>query len=377
MPPKTITTRRRVTNQFLPEGQATILKDRELAEEWGRFLDGKWDGMQLAPHVGFTHWNEDGSKYPCVCLMEPVQKPRMSVSRWDDDRIFVKNYGAPAEIRVDDFCSAGCGTVYLEVANDGIGFVRYKIRPEEGEMPQWLEVSPLSGEATLLQRIELHCLRENLPDEPVSCRLLVSDGETTVAVAVTAQAPERNSFPKGTFLPRNGVVVMNADHYSEKQDTARGAFRAVEGYGRYGVGLKVFPCTEDFGEQEERPTLTYQFWCPQDGCYQVELLYAPTNSPVNGRPMRATVENRLDGMRILTLVDSDFHAGDTRDPEWCRGVLDQIRVVGTKLRFEKGVQQLRVGALEAGAVLERVRIYPENVTLQSSYLGPEESWQAR
>lgn len=26
--------------------------------------DGKWDGMMLSAHIGFTHWNDEDWKYP-------------------------------------------------------------------------------------------------------------------------------------------------------------------------------------------------------------------------------------------------------------------------------------------------------------------------
>ena len=368
---------RSVANKYIGMGQKTIIKDRELIEEFGRFKGGKWDGMQLAPHIGFTRWNEDGCRYPYVCLMEPVQKPRMSVSRSDGDMVFLKNYGGPSVISVPDFQSAGCEKVSLEIANDGIGFFRFQIRPETGEMPDWLRVSSVSGEVEQLQQVELHCLRDKLPEGTSSLRLLVSDGETTVAVDITASAPERMGLPEGTFLPMNGVVTMDADHYVSKSDTNRGAFQTIKGYGRYGVGVKVLPSTADFSEKEERPMLDYRFWVPQEGDYRVELLAAPTNSPVNGRAMRVSVDNGLGEQQILTLVDEDFKAGDNREWRWCQGVLDQIRVVSAVMHFEEGVQQVTVGALEAGLVLERVRVYPVGMKLQESYLGPEESWRVQ
>ena len=365
---------RAVANQYIFLGQNSIIKDRDLAVEFGGFKGGKWDGMQLAPHIGFTRWNEDGSQYPYVCLVEPMQKPRMSVSRSDEEMTHVKNYGGPSVIRVPDFQSAGCEKVTLEVANDGVGFLRFQIRPQAEQIPEWLEINPVSGEVEHLQQIELRCLRDKLPESTENLRLIISDGDTNVAVDITASAPEKMALPAGTFLPMNGVVTMNADHFADKTDTVRGAFKTIQGYGRYGVGAKVFPSTADFAETEERPKLTYRFWVESEGDYRVELLAAPTNSPVNGRPLRVTVDNALGEQQTLTLVEHDFLAGDNRDPRWCKGVLDQIRTVSTVMHFKSGVQQLTVGALEAGLVLERIRIYRASETLPVSYLGPDESW---
>lgn len=362
-------------NRLAALAKEAIKRDRDLARELGAFKGGKWNGMQLAPHIGFTRWNEDGSRYPFLCLTEPVSRPRMSVSRCDKDEVFVKNYGAPSVILVSDFLSAGCGSVSLEVANDGTGKVRYRIRPETGELPDWLKVTPQEGEVELAEEVQLCCVREKLPPDPVALRLLIEDGETTVAVDIRAAAPERRKWPAHTFLPQNGVIVMDAVHYAQKRDTDRGAFRTLAGYGRYGSGVKVFPVTADFTENEDRPELTYRFFLEKEGDYRVELLAAPTNPAVDKGALRMTVTDQNGVSRTAVFVDRTFRAGDYRDSLWCRGVLDQIRTAGVVFSFSGGMQELTVGALEAGTVLERIRIYEVSHTLSESYLGPEESWR--
>ena len=51
--------------------------------------------------------------------MEPFGKPRLMVSRTDDDRILVKNYGVCESLEIRDFLYAGNREVIIEVANDG------------------------------------------------------------------------------------------------------------------------------------------------------------------------------------------------------------------------------------------------------------------
>lgn len=365
---------RPVANEYARLAQEAIARDKKLAEEMGKFRGGKWNGMQLAPHIGFTRWNEDGCRYPYLSTLEPVHSPRMSVSRSDEDDTHVKNYGGPSAISVPDFLSAGCERVVLEVANEGIGTFHYQIRPEEGELPDWLEVSPSEGDVRLLEKVELRCLRDKLPETPVSLRLLVEGGDATVAVDVRAAAPELGRFPQGTFLPTNGVIVMDAAHFAGKQMVDMVSFQEIDGYGRYGSGMKVFPVTANFSGKKERPRLTYRFFIEEEGEYCVELLAAPTNPSVNNGTLSLTLEAGGKS-KVVTLVYSDFRSGDTRDAKWCQGVLDQVRVASSVIKFKKGVQEITVGALEAGVVLERIRIYKASAKLPKSYLGPKESWQ--
>lgn len=423
--------RRVIANEYGRLAEKCITRDLTLAEEFKGFEGGKWSGMQLERHIGFVKWNEDGCRYPVICKVTPLPYPRLSVSRKDREDVHYKSFGAPDVIRVDDFRSAGCDRVVLELANDGKGILRCRIVPEEGELPEWLEVripdggegkvpDPGNGSAAGTDRnhtsvelvgetgqaqkeVELCCLRRKLPHGISKERLLVTDGDTTVAVEVTARRVDMKGLPPMTFLPEDNVVVMDAKHFAQKEAAGESGFRVLEGYGIYGSGVKVFPVTASFGEpaafgkpgrepgdtpQErdiaqslskagERPRLIYRFLVEQRGRYRVELLAAPTNSPVPGKALRLLVSVEGAGTETAELVGEGFRAGDYRDEDWCRGVLDQIRRADVFFDLEEGVQQLSIGAMEAGIVLERIRICPADMQFPESYLGPEESCCSR
>ncbi len=400
---------RPVANVYGKLTEDCIRRDGELIEEWATFLDGKWDGMQLAQHIGFTKWNEDDYRYPVVMEVEPAHRPRLSVSRKDEERTASKNYGAPTVISVPDFQDAGCTEVRLEVANTGRGSLHYQIRVEvvepaeaakrsevagqlgtadqtetEGSvefvgrtvdrlagLPAWLEVDPASGDVEELQEVTLRCRREKLPvsgERFARVRLILSDGDAAVAVEVLGRRTAADGLPAGTFLPAGGAIVMEASHFCRKKDTARGGFQVISGYGKYGSGVKVFPSTALFAEMEEKPELIYRFYLEEVGEYEAELIAAPTNSPVNHRSMNLMVQGRK-----TELLPADFKAGENSDARWCRGVLDQERRIAVKLHFEAGVQELCLGALEPGVVLERIIIHKAGRELPKSYLGPRES----
>ena len=349
-----------------------IRRDREFVEEWARFLGGKWHGMQLAQHIGFTKWNEDDYRYPVIAKIEPAHQPRMSVSRKDEERMAVKNYGEPTAIAVPDFQYAGSEEVILEIANSGIGSLYYEISvagSSDGRLSDWLTVTPMQGGVEQISEVSLHCIHEKLPDNLEKVRLLISDGDTTVAVDVFGQAVTTDGLPEYTFLAHDGVIAMDAEHYCRKKDAAKGSFKVISGYGKYGAGLKVFPSTADFGEEEDKPEVTYRFLIEEAGEYQVDIITSPFNSVVNHRSVNMMVQGRK-----TELLPEDFRGGDYNDERWCAGVLNQERRCSVTLHFEKGVQELRLGAMEAGVVLERVLIHKPGTVLPNSYLGPEESY---
>ncbi len=170
------------------------------------------------------------------------------------------------------------------------------------------------------------------------------------------------------------MITMEANHFAEKKDVAKGGFAELAGYGRSGSGMKVFPTTSDFAEDEEKPELTYSFLIPREGEYRVEMWTAPTNSLQNKRPLQVQLKTQNGESKTLEILSEAYRGGENSDGQWCAGVLNQIRVTETELHFADGVQKLTVGAMEAGLVLERILIYPVDRKLPSSYLGPAESF---
>lgn len=365
---------RKIANSYGELMAACIKEDKRLSEEFGSFRDGKWKGMELEEHIGFTSWNDDGWKYPVRMYVEPVTKPRMSVSRADDAEIYVKVYGPPRCIKVHDFLSMGVEEVVLEISNDGVDSLQYEITVDGQEMPGWLSVTPMKGEVNFLEKVTLRCDRAALSKEEDTVRLLISDGNTTVAVEVKGKEIDTSNLPDMTFLDNAGVIVMESHHYAKKTDVDKGAFGRLCEYGRSGNGMKVFPTTAYFEQSEEKPSLTYSFVIPKEGDYQVELWVAPTNSLQNKRPLRVELSATGDEKSLVEILSENYRGGENSDREWCEGVLNQIRIAKTKRFFKAGLQELTVAAMEAGLVLERVLIYPADVRLKKSYLGPSESY---
>lgn len=367
---------RKIANVYGEKMAQAIREDKAVSKAFGEAFEGKWKGMELEAHVGFTKWNDDGWRYPVRHMVEPVTKPRISVSRADEDYLAVKNYGTPSCIYVKDFMLPGPDPVYIEISNDGVGSVDYKITPEQGEIPAWLEVSSLSGRVEALERITLTCKAGALPEKEEVVRLLISDGDTTVAVEVHGQWSEPVGLPSMVFLPKDGITAMDAPHFAEKKDVSRGEFCVLEGYGRTGNGIKVLPSTSDFEETDEKPSVTYRFLEEIAGEYDVEIWSSPSNALVNRRPLQILLS--VNGKQEkVTMFGENYKGGDYSDPIWVSSVMDQIRKTKLTVHCEAGVNELVIEPLQAGFVLERILIMPAGKKLKPSYLGPKESYFTR
>lgn len=364
-----------IANEYGKLVRECIQKDREYYDALGSFKKGKWDGMQMAQHIGFTKWNEDDYRYPVIMSVEPAHKPRLKVNRKDCFWTAVKNYGAPMRILVDDFEYPGCTQVMVEIANDGQGSLHYVIEPqtEDGRLPAWLQVSSLEGNVELQTDLELSFDRTKLCGEDC-VTLLVKDEETVVAVEVRAKVEDFSMLPAKTHLEKKGIIALNAGSFFDKKDTEKGAFAVLEGYGKYGTGVKVFPGTAVFSEEEEKPYLYYRIFVQKAGEYEVELVTAPTNSVVNKQSVNVLLQVNEKKAQKAELVAADFKAGESSDFRWALGVLNQERKVSVPVYLQEGVNVLGIGAMEAGMVLERIVLYGKDVQKSECYMGPLDSY---
>ncbi len=372
--------------------QECILLDRRYAQEWGAFNGGKWNGMQLEQHIGFTRWNDDDYRYPVIMKVEPAHCPRLSVSRKDEERTATKTFGPPMTVRIPDFQYAGCTRAVLEIANGGCGCLHYRISVEggperEGGLPKWLEVSSMEGQVETLEEVTLLCHRELLPEETQKVRLLIEDGDARVAVEILGKAVPfadlgkdqdgGTKLPEMTYLDRNGVFAMGAEHFCRKNDTKKGGFQVMEGYGKFGGGVKVFPSTAAFAEEEEKPKLYYSFLSREAGTYRVEIFTAPSNPLKSGQSVNLLVGRGEENPIKAEILPADYKGGDYWDGRWCAAALDQQHRTCVALEFGEGVQELALGALEAGTVIEKILIYKEGTCVPASYLGPQESFYVK
>ena len=86
------------------------------------------------------------------------------------------------------------------------------------------------------------------------------------------------------------------------------------------------------------------------------------------------IRNGKESDSKIEIIPDNFRAGESSDVRWAMGVLNQIRSSKIKMNFDKGINTITIGALEAGVVLERIRIYSAlREDISKSYLGPDES----
>lgn len=359
---------RKSCNKYAQMVTDSIQRDKDLAAEFANFKNKKWSGMEKASHIGFTRWNDEGSRYPVRTLIEPPIRPSMIVAKVEEDVSCEQSFSGPMKMTIDDFLYDACRKTQIVIANEGQGSLHYEIRYPRCA---WFSITPESGDVEDEVTVTLTCEHTMVSKDGDSLTLYIYDGNTTVEVEVKA-APAAPAFegnlPPKTITPVKYGYVFDAKDFASEV-LPRGAQSVVlEDYGITGNGLKVFPVGSY--KRGLEPAFTYNLLVSATGPYTVEIWFAPTNPLFYRSELAFGLGVNRDAAEYMNTVPEGYRAGENSDPDWCKGVLNHRRVVKKNVWLDEGVQSLVLRLPDAGLVPLRFFIYHQDKPFPESYLGP-------
>ncbi len=107
------------------------------------------------------------------------------------------------------------------------------------------------------------------------------------------------------------------------------------------------------------------------GEYECTLYISPTNPLYPGDAQRIAIGTAVL-MQVLSTLPEGFDAGNCHNPQWNQNVLDNIRKCHVHLPLVEGINRIRVAAVDAGVMLQRMVICAPGEKVPVSYLGPVE-----
>lgn len=352
-------------------------KDRQLVEQFHEVDDGRWYGMGLSEHIGFTKWNEDEAQNPVLAYVMPANKPRLVVtidgttqhsegSAWHRNRLFLNDFLQPD---VDE------ASFTISSVSDLPG--EYKITCDH----PWLTCSSsggvLDGDKNTSEVIRVKVDRSKLGSEREGQIIIrVPRGRVTIIVRVTT-AEDYSDLPEMTFVDTGtGYISVEAEHFAHHQegklpDGSVSQFKVIDGYGKTLSAVKAYPTTETYTAGQDAPCLEYRFALQQAGSYEVELYMQPSNPVTNGGTIFCGLQINEDEISNVRVLPEGYRVDDFT---WAQGVLNHIRKKTVKIECQSGLNTLRIYAGSPGFVLEKLVIYPEGKKPAESYLGPAETY---
>ena len=379
-----------VANEYDKLVLAFIEKDEALKTQMAEFKEGKWAGMELASHIGFTNWNDEDWRYPVRHIVRLPKKPRLVVTRADKTQHYTNQY-FPITLVIDDFVVSSSKKAKIQIANGGQGSVKWKIQEGarkvgldgiahesgEGSRCEWLEFSQISGETTLQDEVEISLKEENLPlGEEVSCSFEIKTETEFVPVLVKALKKDTSALPEGAFLAEHGMFVIDAVHYADKHaglyEGEAVEFKELYDFGKYQSGIKAFPVTSSFDSKENAPSVTYELYSEEEKDCFLNLYTSPANPLIYGGKLSVEVSVNEGAGKLVEFTKAGYKGGEPGCIPWEQAVLNQEHVGSTEISLKKGLNKITVFAREAGMVLERLVVYPKDMERAVSYLGEKE-----
>lgn len=379
-----------VANEYDKLVEACIEKDEALKTQMAEFKEGKWAGMELASHIGFTNWNDEDWRYPVRHIVRLPKKPRLVVTRADKTQHYTNQY-FPITLVIDDFVVSSSKKAKIQIANGGQGSVKWKIQEGarkvgldgiahesgEGSRCEWLEFSQISGETTLQDEVEISLKEENLPlGEEVSCSFEIKTETEFVPVLVKALKKDTSALPEGAFLAEHGMFVIDAVHYADKHaglyEGEAVEFKELYDFGKYQSGIKAFPVTSSFDSKENAPSVTYELYSEEEKDCFLNLYTSPANPLIYGGKLSVEVSVNEGAGKLVEFTKAGYKGGEPGCIPWEQAVLNQEHVGSTEISLKKGLNKITVFAREAGMVLERLVVYPKDIERAVSYLGEKE-----
>ncbi|CAM3906081.1 glycosyl hydrolase 115 family protein [Cohnella lubricantis] len=363
-------------NRLSEQIRACLERDRELVDEYHTLGGGKWYGMGLSEHIGFTNWNEDECRNPILMQVMPARKPRLMVSVDGTDQRSEGSRWHVHRLQMRDFRRPDVTEASFTIWSISDLEAPYEINCEA----PWLSCSSykgvLDGVSQAAEKIRVRIDRSQMGEE-TEATITVKVPGGVVTIAVDAELPDLSGLPERTFVDVDGYVAIEAEHFCAKYDVERpdaaAGFQVIDGYGKTLSAVKVFPTTRYFTAGEDAPYLEYQFVVPKAGAYEVELYMQPSNPVTTDNTIYYGLQANDRPIEVRNAVPMGQSVGDS-NLAWAAGVLNNVRRQSSEIVCHVGLNKVRVYAVSPGFVLEKLVIYPAGKKPPESYLGPAESY---
>lgn len=369
-------------NDYVDEVERCMEQDRKAVEMYHQMDQGRWYGMGMSQHIGFTHWNEDECRNPVVMRVIPLKKRSILVAA---DGTAQHAEGSPwldNTMKLKDFLNPDCTRASVTLYSRSDLKAEYKVLKKPG----WLSVEPmegwLDGVSQKKVRLNLTLIKQRLPETNQdtiqdSLEIATPEGKCEITVPVyTGNLQDK----KNVFVDTMGYLSIKAAHYVNSvpgnYKDRQVKFENLQGYGKTNSAMKAFPSDACTVPGQDAPYLEYQFVLEESGTYEAEFYMQPSNPVTRENQLLYAVRINEEMTETVNAVEKDYQVGDQAE-KWAEGVLSQIRRQTVSIKCRAGFNTLRVYHVTPGFVLEKIVIYPMGEKPEESYLGPAETYHGR
>ncbi len=171
------------------------------------------------------------------------------------------------------------------------------------------------------------------------------------------------------FEESNGIISIEAEHFSGKNDKNNFAWQIIKGLGKTGDSVSVFPqAAKTFSDfSNDSPSLEYKIYVSDSAEFEASYFLIPTQPLIAGNGLRFAFAIDDEKPQIIS-VDKET---EVSSPKWVQNILSHTTVGKTKVKLEKGSHVLKIFAVDTGVVLDKIVLSAGE--MKTSYFAPPET----
>ncbi len=366
------------TNDMAAKTRELFSADTSLMGYFNRELaGGKWNHFMDQTHLGYTNWQDPPTNSLRAIDLKEVVVPdsaSMGVAIEGSESAWP---GASRSPVLPVFDAFNRQHYYIEVFNRGNTPFQYSVAASK----PWIRASSSSGNIEKQTRLMIGIDWENVPRGNDSGFVRISGTNRDIVVGVKTFNPvEITRDSLDGFVEGNGVVSMEAEHFTRKVDAGTNRWIRIEDYGHTLSGMRAASVVDapPAIPGKDSPSLGYRMYLFSTGEVAVVGTFGPTLNFIHGRPLRYAVSFDDEAPQTVMLVPADYNA-QNGNRDWEMSVINNGRMSRTIHTISsRGYHTLKIRMIDPGVVLEKLVVcFPGDSLgggLKPSYLGPPESF---
>jgi hypothetical protein len=257
-------------------------------------------------------------------------------------------------------------TSFVDIFNIGRSPARWTAKASH----PWIKLSRVAGDLKDDTRVDVSIDWARAPQGENISGAIEIDGagaSRTVRVPIFNPTKPRREELKG-FVESDGVVSIEAEHFTGKIDRAGASWQVIPGLGRTGDSVAVFPTTVARFDPVDAPVLEYEFYAFTTGKVNAVVNIVPTHPILAGRGLRYAIGFDEEPPQVVTV------GADLQIPSrpWSLHVVNSSTVGASTHEIKTaGRHVLKIYAVDPGVVLDKIVL--DLGGLRPSYLGPMET----
>ena len=342
-------------------------------------------------HIGYKHWSmPKENSLPALNEVIPLASPTLGVAVEGSTDAWP---GTDVKAELPQFDELYKQKYYIDVFNRGKGKIKYTLKSDKS----WIKLSSVKGNTETEQRIFVDIDWKKAPKGKTDGLIQISQGKTTVPVAVKTLKKNVPVSKTPFFGGFSGEFSIPSHQFSNKIAGENAEWIVLPGVGRAEASMGINPTTAPSSTPEKAPKLEYNIFLPEAGLAKVLLGILPTQDINPGRGLRIavsvdnedsiiidarkgyhdefkeyTAENlkRSKTLRPLPEFDHNYALISRGKPRRTE-VFDNQRWLNAKLDVKSpGIHTLKIFMIDPEVVLERIIVNPNDQ--YPSYLGAPE-----